>query len=111
MEDFMGKDIQFVEDWLVRHGLDKLVDVFKAKSTLDEETSMSAIGNVVRNKLPERPLTRKRLTKASADKFTLMNTVYCQQFLNTVSALPPEKLAFFDEAGVYSGLGNPEKCS
>ena len=36
-----------------------------------------------------------------------MNTVYCQQFLNTLSALPPEKLKFFDEAGVHSGTGNP----
>ena len=34
MEEFIGKDIQFVEDWLVRHGLDKLVDVFKVMFTL-----------------------------------------------------------------------------
>ena len=29
MEDFIGKDEAFVKDWLVRHGLEKLVDVFK----------------------------------------------------------------------------------
>ena len=34
MEDFIGKDIQFVEDWLVRLGLDKLVDAFKFMFTL-----------------------------------------------------------------------------
>ena len=29
MEEFIGKDEAFVKDWLVRHGLEKLVDVFK----------------------------------------------------------------------------------
>ena len=28
-EEFVGKDEDFVKDWLVRHGLEKLVDVFK----------------------------------------------------------------------------------
>ena len=30
MEEFVGKDEDFVKDWLVRHGLEKLVDVFKS---------------------------------------------------------------------------------
>ena len=30
MEEFAGKDEDFVKDWLVRHGLEKLVDVFKS---------------------------------------------------------------------------------
>ena len=29
MEEFIRKDEAFVKDWLVRHGLEKLVDVFK----------------------------------------------------------------------------------
>ena len=29
MEEFIGKDEAFVTDWLVRHELEKLVDVFK----------------------------------------------------------------------------------
>ena len=29
MEEFIGKDVAFVKDWLVRHGLEKLVDVLK----------------------------------------------------------------------------------
>ena len=29
MEEFFGKEEAFVEDWLVRQGLHKLVDVFK----------------------------------------------------------------------------------
>ena len=29
MEEFIGKDEAFVKDWFVRHGLEKLVDVFK----------------------------------------------------------------------------------
>ena len=29
MDEFSGKDEAFVEQWLVRHGLEKLVDVFK----------------------------------------------------------------------------------
>ena len=29
MEEFIGKDEAFVKDWLVGHGLEKLVDVFK----------------------------------------------------------------------------------
>ena len=28
MEDFIAKDQQFVADWIDRHGLDKLVEVF-----------------------------------------------------------------------------------
>ena len=30
MEEFVGKDEDFVKDWLVRHGLEKLVDFFKS---------------------------------------------------------------------------------
>ena len=30
MEEFVGKDEDFVKDWLVCHGLEKLVDVFKS---------------------------------------------------------------------------------
>ena len=82
-------------------------EVLENYNTLDGGTSLSAIGNATRNKFAEGPFTRKRLTKASAEKFTPANTVYCQQFLNTVSALPPEKLKFFDEAGVHTGTGNP----
>ena len=29
VDDFVGKDQQFVTDWLVRQGLDKIVEVFK----------------------------------------------------------------------------------
>jgi len=29
MDEFIGKDEAFVEQWLIRHGLEKLVDVFK----------------------------------------------------------------------------------
>ena len=28
-QEFVGKDEDFVKDWLVRHGLEKLLDVFK----------------------------------------------------------------------------------
>lgn len=46
-------------------------DILEKYSTLDGGTSLSAIGNVIRNKLPEGPFTRKRLMKASAEKFTV----------------------------------------
>ena len=75
--------------------------------TLEGGTSLTAIGNVVRNKIPEGPFTRKRLTKPSSEKFTPQNLLFCQQFIDTVSSLPPEKLKFFDEAGVHCGIGNP----
>jgi len=29
MDEFIGKDEAFVEQWLLRQGLEKLVDVFK----------------------------------------------------------------------------------
>ena len=29
MDEFIGKDMAFVKDWLVRQGLEKLLDVFK----------------------------------------------------------------------------------
>ena len=86
---------------------ESIKEVLENYSTLDGGTSLSAIGNAIRNKLPEGPFTRKRLTKASVEKFTPANTLYCQQFLNTLSALPPEKLKFCDEAGVHTGTGNP----
>ena len=75
--------------------------------TLEGGTSVSAIANVVRNRLPEGPFTRKRMTKPSSEKFTPQNLVYCQQFIDTVSSLPPEKIKFFDEAGIHYGIGNP----
>ena len=46
-------------------------DVLENYSTLDGGTSLTAIGNVIRNKLPEGPYSRKQLTKAFAEKFTL----------------------------------------
>ena len=73
--------------------------------TLEGGTSVTAIGNIVRNGLPEGPFSRKRLTKASSEKFTPENLAYCQQFIDTVSSLPPEKLKFFDEAGFHCGIG------
>ena len=33
--------------------------------------------------------------------------MYCQQFIDTVSSLPPEKLKFSHEAGFYCGIGRP----
>ena len=75
--------------------------------TLEGGTSVAAIGNVVRNRLPEGPFTRKRMSKPSSEKFTPQNLVYCQQFIDTVSSLPPEKVKFFDEAGIHCGIGNP----
>ena len=68
---------------------------------------MTAIGNIVRNGLPEGPFSRKRLTKASSEKFTPENLAYCQQFIDTVSSLPPKKLKFFDETGFHWGIGKP----
>ena len=44
------------------------------------------------------------MTKPSSEKSL---TVYCQQFIDTVSSLPPEKIKFFDEAGIHYGIGNP----
>ena len=55
-------------------------EVLENYSTLDGGTSLSAIGNATRNKLPEGPFTRKRLTKASAEKFTPANTVTVSSF-------------------------------
>ena len=75
--------------------------------TLDGATSVTAIGNIVRNGLPEGPFSRKRLTKASSEKFTPENLAYCQKFIDTVSSLPPEKLKFFNEAGFHRGIGRP----
>ena len=72
---------------------------------LNGGTSLSAIGNTVRNRLPDGPFTRKKLTRPKAEKFTPQNLAYCGQFLNFISALPPEKIKFFDEAGVNSGTG------
>ena len=74
---------------------------------MDGGTSVAAIGNIVRNKIPEGPFTRKRMAKPSSEKFTPQNLVYCQQFIDTVSSLPPEKIKFFDEAGIHCGMGNP----
>ena len=56
-------------------------DVLGNYSTLDGGTSLTAIGNVIRNKLPEGPYTRKRLTKG-----TCGNNYPCEHsLLSTVS--------------------------
>ena len=36
VDEFIGKDEAFVEQWLVRQGLDKLVDVFKGMFSQSE---------------------------------------------------------------------------
>ena len=46
--------------------------------SLEGGTSMTVIGNIVRNGLPEGPFSRKRLKKASSEKFTPENLAYCQ---------------------------------
>ena len=69
---------------------------------------MAAIGNIVTgNKIPEGPFTRKRVAKPSSEKFTPQNLVYCQQFIDTVNSLPPEKVKFLHEAGIHCGIRNP----
>ena len=76
--------------------------------TLDGGTSVAAIGNIVTgNKIPEGPFTRKRVAKPSSEKFTPQNLVYCQQFIDTVNSLPPEKIKFLHEAGIHCGIRNP----
>ena len=47
------------------------------------------------------------MTKPSSEKFTPQNLEYCQQFIDTSSSLPPEKIKFFDKAGIHFGIGNP----
>lgn len=58
--------------------------------TLVGATSVAAIGNVFRNKIPEGPFTRKRMVKPSSEKFTLQNLVYCQHFID----YPQKRLSF-----------------
>lgn len=84
----------------IKDDLEKFTDI-------DGGTSISAIANVVRNKLSEGPYTWKRLIKPHAEKFTNQNILYCQAFLDFIYTLPPNKVKFFDEAGVNVGVGNP----
>ena len=54
--------------------------------TLVGATSVAAIGNVFRNKIPEGPFTRKRMVKPSSEKFT-----YRILFIVSILLITPRK--------------------
>lgn len=100
MIDFLKREKPSKTYRLIKDGLDTYC-------ILEGGTSGTAIANVVKNRNPEGAFTRKRLTKASSEKFTPQNLIYCQQFIDSVSSLPPEKRKFFDEVGIHCRINNP----
>ena len=64
MEDFITKDQQFVADWIDRHGLDKLVEVFLIlcisslliKAQLELSLCIARLGTIHVNRRRHAPL-------------------------------------------------------
>ena len=69
--------------------------------------SIKALSNAVRHNLTGGLWTFKRLTKVKKEKFTAENLAYCNAFVNYLATVPPNKLKFFDEAGVNLTTSNP----
>ena len=71
-------------------------------------TSNAAIQRALRNHLRDGRWTWKRLTQPVAEKFSLENVHYCQQFVNYIYTVDPYKLKFFDESGIkLPDVGKP----
>ena len=67
-----------------------------------EEISIPSISRALKSgRLPSGLLySRKKLTKLAHERFTPDNIVYTQLFIDYLSSKDPQKLKFFDEAGI-----------
>ncbi|XP_077989780.1 uncharacterized protein LOC144444237 [Glandiceps talaboti] len=65
-----------------------------------EDVSISTFGRAVRTRLSGGRWTFKKLTTVAYEKFTDENIAYCNEFVNFLHAEDPNKIQFFDEAGI-----------
>ena len=70
-------------------------------------TSFTAIRRAVQNDMGNGKWTWK-MTRPAAEKFTVPNINYCQNYIDYIYSVNPHQLKFFDESGIKSpDVGNP----
>lgn len=64
-------------------------------------TSISAISRGIKERMPSgQKYTRKKITHPAKERFTQLNMIYSQLFINYLSSKNLFQLKFFDKAGV-----------
>lgn len=94
----------FIETLKVRRGsitLKEICEEVDAIGDVEEGVSLSTISRSVK-KLPSKLLyiPEKKVTHIARERFTRVNMIYTQLFLNYVNTKNPYTVKFFDEAGI-----------
>jgi len=64
-------------------------------------TSISAISHAIKTRMVSgQRYSRKKITKVAKERFTPVNLIFTQLFMDYLSSKDPYKIKFFDEAGV-----------
>ena len=72
-------------------------------------TSLAAIHRALQKGMNDGKWTWKKLTQPVAEKFSPENLNYCQEFVNYIYTVDPNKLKFFYESGIkLPDVGRPE---
>lgn len=97
--------IEFLKRQQPSISIAEIKDELNQHANIPGGISSKTISDTVRNKLSGGNWTFKKLTKVKKDKFAPDNLRYCQAFVNYMQGVPPEKVKFFDEAGVHVNMG------
>ena len=66
-----------------------------------KRVSISAISRALTQRMPSGlQYSRKKVNKVAIERFTSVNMIYTQMFINYLHSKDPRKLKFFDEAGL-----------
>ncbi|XP_031552128.1 uncharacterized protein LOC116289370 [Actinia tenebrosa] len=105
--DFCSKlsagDLELIEVLKTTRGSISLRELHAVLDDVGDVTdiSLSAISKAIKSKLLSgRKYSRKKITHVARERFTNDNMVYTQLFINYLSAKDPQKIKFFDEAGI-----------
>lgn len=81
--------------------LKEIYDVLDTVGDCGPKTSISAISKASKNRLPSGPYSRKKITQFARERFTPVNMIYTQLFIDYLSSKNPYQLKFFDESGLH----------
>ena len=81
--------------------LNELKDEVELYGQKQYAVSISAISRALRNRmLSGLQYSRKKVNKVAIERFTPVNMIYTQMFIDYLHSMDPRKLKFFDEAGL-----------
>jgi transposase len=81
--------------------LNELKDDVELYDPKPDGVSISAISRALKQRMPSGlQYSRKKVNKVAIERFTPVNMVYTQMFINYLHSKDPRKLKFFDEAGL-----------